>query len=41
MRKKHEILDPHVEKMEKLNQTMKPWLSEQKYDEILKKSKPS
>ena len=34
---KHEILDPHVEKMEKLNQTMKPWLSEQKYDEILKK----
>ena len=33
---KHEILDPHVEKMEKLNQTMKPWLSEQKYDEILK-----
>lgn len=25
------------EKMEKLNQTMKPWLSEQKYDEILKK----
>ena len=34
---KHEILGPHVEKMEKLNQTMKPWLSEQKYDEILKK----
>jgi hypothetical protein len=24
--------------MEKLNQTMKPWLSEQKYDEILKKA---
>ena len=23
--------------MEKLNQTMKRWLSEQKYDEILKK----
>lgn len=34
---KQEILDPHVEKLEKLNRTMKPWLSEQKYDEILKK----
>lgn len=34
---KQEILEPHIEKLEKLNQTMKPWLSEQKYDEILKK----
>ena len=34
---KQEILGPQVEKLEKMNEMMKPWLSEQKYDEILKK----
>lgn len=34
---KQEILGPQVEKLEKLNEMMRPWLSEQKYDEILKK----
>lgn len=34
---KQEILGPQVEKLEKINEMMKPWLSEQKYDEILKK----
>ena len=34
---KQEILGPQVEKLEKLNEMMKPWLSEQKYDECLKK----
>lgn len=34
---KQEILTPQVEKLEKLNATMKPWLSEQQYDECLKK----
>ena len=30
---KQEILGPQVEKLEKLNEMMRPWLSEQKYDE--------
>lgn len=34
---KQEILGPQVEKLEKINEMMRPWLSEQKYDEILKK----
>ncbi len=34
---KQQILSPQIEKLEQLNATMKPWLSEQQYDECLKK----